>query len=124
MLGNKYFTSLRDENDEPIYTYTDPFMRNCVRKSIKGGRCTSFNQYYKSKISYEVFIIISKELNVKGNICAIFEMFFEFLSEHEKHNAKEFDSKYDDYKDINQEEKTEYIKKNLTCHQFIKNCLN
>ena len=32
-LANKYFNSLRDENEEPIYTYTDPFMRNFVRKS-------------------------------------------------------------------------------------------
>ena len=38
-LANKYFNSLRDENDEPIYTYTDPFMRNFLRKAIKGGRC-------------------------------------------------------------------------------------
>ena len=43
-LANKYFISLRDENDEPIYTYTDPFMRNFVRKAIKGGRCNAFNQ--------------------------------------------------------------------------------
>ena len=34
-LANKYFNSLRDENDEPIYTYSDPFMRNFVRKAIK-----------------------------------------------------------------------------------------
>ena len=27
-LANKYLNSLRDENDEPIYTYTDPFLRN------------------------------------------------------------------------------------------------
>ena len=33
-LANKYFNSLRDEDDEPIYTYTDPFMRNFVRKAI------------------------------------------------------------------------------------------
>ena len=25
-LANKSFNSLGDENDEPIYTYTDPFM--------------------------------------------------------------------------------------------------
>ena len=25
-LANNFFNSLRDENDEPIYTYTDPFM--------------------------------------------------------------------------------------------------
>ena len=35
-LANKLFNSLKDENDEPIYTYTDPFMRNFVRNSIKG----------------------------------------------------------------------------------------
>ena len=34
-LANKYFNSLRDENDEPSYTYMDPFMRNFVRQSIK-----------------------------------------------------------------------------------------
>ena len=37
-LANKYFKSLRDEDNEPIYIYTDPFMRNIVRKAIKGSR--------------------------------------------------------------------------------------
>ena len=53
-LANKYFKSLRDENDETIYTYNDPFMRNFVRKAIKGGRCIAFNQNFKSEISDEV----------------------------------------------------------------------
>ena len=107
-LANKYFNSLRDENDEPIYTYTDPFMRNYVRKATKGGRCNSFNQYYKSEISDEVFNIISKELNfdnVSGNVCDILENYFEFLNKHEKEYKKEFDSIYGDYRDINQKEK-------------------
>ena len=43
-LAKKYFTSLRVENDEPIYTYTDPFMRIFDRNSIKGGRCNAFIQ--------------------------------------------------------------------------------
>ena len=34
-LANKDFNGLRDENDETIYTYTYPFMRNFVRQSIK-----------------------------------------------------------------------------------------
>ena len=33
-LANKLFKSLRDEDDEPNYIYTDPFMRNFVRKAI------------------------------------------------------------------------------------------
>ena len=60
-LAKKYFNSLRDENDEPFYIYTDRFMRNFVRNSKKGGRCNAFNQRYKSEISDEVYTIISKE---------------------------------------------------------------
>ena len=41
-LANKCFDSLRDEDDEPIYTYTDPVLRNFVRKAIKGGRHQGF----------------------------------------------------------------------------------
>ena len=87
-------------------------MRNFVRKSIKGGRCNAFNQHYKSEISDEVFNIISKELNVNGNVCDILEKYFEFLNKLEKEYAKEFDSKYDDYRDIDQKEK-KYVNKKL-----------
>ena len=104
---------LRDENDEPIYTCTDPFMRNFVIKSIKGGRCNAFNQHYKSEISDEVFYIISRELNVNDNVCDILEKFFEFLNKYEKQYAKEFDSNYDDYRDIDQKEKEKYVYKKL-----------
>ena len=43
-LANKYFISLGDENDEPIYTYDDELMRHIVRQSIKRGRCSALNQ--------------------------------------------------------------------------------
>ena len=113
-LANKYFNSLRDENDGPIYTYTDPFMRNFIRKAIEGGRCNAFNQHYKSEISDEVFNIISKELNVNGNnICEILGKYFKFLNKYEKQYAKEFDSKYDDYRDINEKEKIDFFNKNF-----------
>ena len=112
-LANKYFNSLRDENDEPIYTYTDPFMRKFVRESIKGASCNALNQRYKSETSDEVFNIISKELNANGNEYEILEKYFEFLKEYEKQYTEEFNSKYDDYRDINENEKTNYINKKL-----------
>ena len=112
-LANKYFNSLRDENDEPIYNYTDPFMRNFVRKAFKGGRCNAFNQHYKSEISDEVFNIISKELNVNGNIYDLLEKNFKFLNKNEKQCGKEFDSRYDDYRDINEKEKEKYVIRKL-----------
>ena len=113
VLANKYFNSLRDENDERIYTYTDPFMRNFVRKAIKGGRCNAFNQHYKSEASDEVFNIFSKELNVNGKICDLLEKYFKFLNKYEKQYGKEFDSRYDDYRDNKEKEKTDYINKKL-----------
>ena len=42
-LGWKYFNSMRDENEEPIHTYKEKYMRRFVRQSIKGGRVCSFN---------------------------------------------------------------------------------
>ena len=63
-----------------------------------------------------MFNIVSKELNVdnvSGNVCDILEKYFEFLNKHEKEYKKEFDSNYDDYRDINQEEKQKYVNKKL-----------
>ena len=68
-LDNKFFNSLRDDNDEPPnFTYNDKYMRYIVRQSIKNDRCVALNDYYKSTISDEVLNIISKELDVNGNI--------------------------------------------------------
>ena len=40
-------------------------------------------------------------------------MYFENLNKYEKLYAKEFDSKYGDYRDIDQKEKTDYNSKKL-----------
>ena len=112
-LVNKYFISLREENDESIFTYIDPYMRNFVRKTIIGGRCNAFNQHYKSEISDEVFNIISKELDLNGNICEVLGKYFEFLNKYEKQYGKELNSNYDDYRGINQKEKEKYVNKNF-----------
>ena len=80
-------------------------MRNFVRKAIKGGRCNAFNQYYKSEISDEVFNIISKQLNVNSNICDLQEKYFKVLNKYEKQYGKEFNSRFDDYRVINEKGK-------------------
>ena len=123
-LANKYFNSLRDENDEPIYTYTDLFMRIFERKAIKGGRCDAFNQHYISEFSREVFNFISKELNVNGNECDVLEKFFEFLSKYEKQYSKEFDSNMTIIATLFKKKKLIMLTKNLTFYQFLKCCLN
>ena len=80
-------------------------MRHFVRQSIKGGRCSALNQYFKSAISVELFNNISKKLNVEGNdnVCEIVNKYFEFTKEQRKVIEDEYDSQFNDYRDNNQE---------------------
>ena len=108
-LANKYFNSFRDENDESIYSYEDAFMRHFARQSIKSGRCAALNQYYLPTISDEVFNNISKELNVNGNLCENLEKFFEYTKEHRKIIENEYHSQFDEYRNINGDNKEKYV---------------
>ena len=76
-LANKFFNSLRKDNQEPIYTDKDEYMPYFARNSLKVGMCVALNQCIISVISDEVFNIISKELNIFGNICEILDEYFE-----------------------------------------------
>ena len=60
-LANKPLDSLRDEKEEPIYTYNDDYIGYFVGKSIKGGRCTALNQYFISSFFDIIYDIISKK---------------------------------------------------------------
>ena len=108
-LGWKYFNSLRTEEDEPIYTYNDKYMRWFVRQSIKGGRVCVFNQYYKSKHCDDILKIINKDLAVKGTVYDTIEAYIEYKNKLFKIFEKEYEDQFDDYRDENEEEKEKYI---------------
>ena len=76
--GWRYFNSLKTEEDEPIYTNNDNYMRWFIRQSIKGGRVCAFNQYYESKICDDILKILSEELIVKGNFYDIIEAYLNY----------------------------------------------
>ena len=122
-LGWKYFNSLRTEEDEPIYTYNDKYMRWFVRQSIKGGRVCAFNQYYKSKHCDDILKIINRELAVKGTVYDTIEAYMEYKNKHSKIFEKEYENHFDDYRDENVEEKEKYINEKLSelrLHKIIK----
>ena len=98
-LGWKYFNSLRTDEDEPIYTYNDKYMRWFVRQSIKGGRVCAFNQYYKSDHYNDIKRILSKELGVKGNIYDIIEEYLRYKKKYYDIDEKEYESQFNDYRD-------------------------
>ena len=112
-LANKCFNSLTVQNDEVIYTYNDEFMRHFERQSIKRGRCSALNQDYKSNFSEEVFNIISKEIDNSGNVCEILEKYFEYTIKHRKIIKDEQDSQFNDFRDNDEQGRTEHINKEL-----------
>ena len=85
-LGWKIFISMRDQNDEPIFTYNDKYKRYFVRQSIKGGPVCSFNQYYRSKTCDEVLKTSSEELNKKRDVDDIFEAYRKCKNHHLENN--------------------------------------
>ena len=111
-IGWKYFKSMREENDEPIYTYNDKNMNWFVRQSIKGGRVCAINQYYKSKNCDKVLKILSEELNVIGNVDDIIEVYVKYKNHQMNIFRKAYESIFNDYRDIDKEEMNNYIKKN------------
>ena len=121
-LGLKIFNSLRTEEDEPIYTYNDKYMRLFVRQSKKGGRVCAFIQHYKSKHFGDIKRFLSKELGVKGNIYDIIEQYLRYKKKYYEILEKEYESQFNDYPDENEEEKEEFINKklgNLRLHKLL-----
>ena len=99
-------------------------LRHLVKRSIKDGRCAALNQYYQSSISDEVFIIISKELGVIGNMCAILDKYFEYTNQRKKIIENENDSQFKDYRIAMKKKQPNILTKNLTNYRYIKNYKN
>ena len=89
-------------------------MQYFVRQSIKGGRCAALNQYYKSTISDEVFNNIPKELDLNGNICEILDKYFEYENKHRKTIENEYVSKFEVFRDVNQDWKSKHVSDKLS----------
>ena len=80
----------------------------------KGGRVSSFNQYYESKHCNDILKIINKELAVKGTVYDTIEAYMEYRNKHFKTFEKESEDQFDDYTDENVEEKEKDINKKLS----------
>ena len=113
-LGLKYFNNLRTEQDEPIYTYNDKYMRNFVRQAAYGGPVCAFNQYYKSNIYDDILNIISKQLKIEGNTYEKIETYMKYKKKHFRVFGKEHEDQFNDYRNENTEEKVKYINEKLS----------
>ena len=124
-LGWKYYNSLRTEEDEPIYTYNDKYMRWFVRQSIKGGRVCAFNQYYKSNHYDDIKKILSIELGIPKdvNIYKVIEEYLKYKKKYYDIYKKEYESQFNDYRLENEEDKEKFINEKLSqlrIHKLLK----
>ena len=51
-LGWKFFGTYN--KDREFYTFNDKYVRDFVRRSIKGGRVNAFNRYFESNQCQEI----------------------------------------------------------------------
>ena len=86
-------------------------MRWFVRQSIKGRAC-AFNQYYISNNCGNILKILSRKLIVQGNVSNIIETYMNYKNDQLKIIKEEYESKLNDYRDINEEEMENIYKKN------------
>ena len=122
-IGLKYFKNLRTEDDEPIFTYNDKYMRDFVRQAAYGGRVCSFNQNCKSKHCDDILKIINRELAVKVSVYDTIEAYMEYRNKHFKIFEKEYEDQFKNYRNENVEDKEKYINEklsNLRLHKIIK----
>ena len=88
-------------------------MRWFVRQSKKGGPFFAFNHSYRYEISDDVSKIISEEINVNGNVYDIVEAYMKDKNLYLKFIKKVYESKFNEYRDVDEEEMNNYINKKL-----------
>ena len=72
-----------------------------------------YSKFNRSKNCDEVLKILSEKLNVKGNVYDIIEPYMKYKNHHLKIIKEEYESKFNDYRDIDEEEMNNYVNKNL-----------
>ena len=64
-LGWKCFGTYN--KDREFYTFNDKYVRDFIRKSIKGGRVCALNRYFESNQCEEILNTIKKHLKINDN---------------------------------------------------------
>ena len=104
---------MREDNDEPIYSYNDKYVRHFIRQSIKGGRVCAFNQYYKPNFCGGILKMLSRKSKVEGNVYDIIEAYMNYENNPIKFIKEENECKFNNYRDIEEDEMEKYINKKL-----------
>ena len=111
-LGWKCFGTY-NKNKE-FYTFNDKYVRDFIRKSIKGGRVGAFIRYFESKQCEEILNIIKNHLKLNNNeISNIVDEYLKFINIKREEYKLKFENGEKDYQKINKKELINFLKNNL-----------
>ena len=111
-LGWKSFGTYN--KDREFYTFNDKYVRDFIRKSIKGGRCGAFNRYFESNQCENILNTIKKHLKKNDNeISNIIDKYLKYINTKSNEYTLEFENGEKDYRKINKKELEKFLERKL-----------
>ena len=111
-LGWKCFGTYN--KDRKFYTFNDKYVRDFIRKSIKGGRVGAFNRYFESNQCEEILNTIKKHLKINDNeISNIVDEYLRYINTKPDEFKLEFENGEKDYRKINKKEFDNFLNNKL-----------
>ena len=96
--------------DREFYTFNNIYVRDFMRKSIKGGRVAALNRYFESNQSEEILNTIEKHLKTNDNeISNIIDKYLKYINTKRKEYTLEFENGEKDYRKINKKELDNFL---------------
>ena len=111
-LGWKCFGKYN--KDREFYTFNDKYVRDFIRKSIKGGRVAALNSYFESNQCEEILNTIKKHLKINVNeISNIIDEYLNYINTKRGEYTIEFGNGEKDYRKINKKELEKFLERKL-----------
>ena len=111
-LGWKCFGTYN--KDREFYTFNDKYVRDFIRKSIKGGIVGAFNRYFESNQFDEIMSTIKKHLKLNDNeISKIIDKYLKYINIKREEFKLKFENGEKDYRKINKKKFDNFLEKKL-----------
>ena len=110
-LGWKGFGT--NNKNKEFYTFNNKYVRDFIRKSIKGGRVGAFNRYFETKQCEEILNIIKNHLKINNEISNIVDEYLKFINIKREEFKLKFENGEKDFRKINKKELDNFLEKQL-----------
>ena len=111
-LGWKCFGTYN--KDREVYTFNDKYVRNFIRKSIKGGRVSAFSRYFESNQCEEILNTIKKHLKINDNeISNVIDKFLKYINTKRDGFKTDFENGEKGSSKINNKELNKFLERKL-----------